>query len=57
MRGVHLKRRLKYDNKKDGVVVSQLLHLNQYLRQYYIEHYIRDVQVHNLKNEIVKTFS
>ena len=46
MRGVHLTRKLD----KAGLIVSWLLHRNRYMRQYYGEHYNRDVQVHNVKN-------
>ena len=53
MRGVHLKMKLKC-TVKDGVVASQLLHHDQYVRQYYSEHYNRGVQVDNLKNQITK---
>ena len=49
MRGVHLKRDLKYI-KITGVVGSWLLHHNQYVRQYYSERYNRDGQVYNLEN-------
>ena len=31
--------------KRAGVVASCLLHSNQYARQYYGEHYNRDIQV------------
>ena len=49
MRSVHLKRTLKYIEKA-GIVARWLLHRNQYMRQYYSEHYIRDIQVQNLEN-------
>ena len=48
MRGVHLKRKLKYI-KKAGVaaicIAAWLLHCNRYVRQYYSEHFNRDVLV------------
>ena len=48
MRGVHLKRKLKY-TEIAGVVAGWLLHHDQYMREYYSECYNRDVQVHNLE--------
>ena len=45
MRGVHLKRKLKY-TAKAGVLASWLLHCVWYVRQYFSECYNRDVQVH-----------
>ena len=48
IRAVHLNRKLKCAVKA-GVVATSLLHGNQYMRQYYSEHYNRDVQVHNLE--------
>ena len=45
MRSVHLKRTLKYIEKA-SIVARRLLHHNQYMRQYYSEHYIKDIQVH-----------
>ena len=46
MRSVHLKRTLKCIEKA-GIAARQLLYRNQYMRQYYSDHYIRDIQVHN----------
>ena len=48
MRSVHLKRTLRYIEKA-SIVARWLLHRNQYMRQYYGDHYIRDIQVHNLE--------
>ena len=52
MRGVHLTTKLD----KAGLIVSWLLHRDRYMRQYYGEHYNRDVQVHKVKNSIMKIF-
>ena len=52
IRGVHLKRRLKY-TEKAGVVASwplQYIIINNYVKQYYSEYYNRDVQMLNLEN-------
>ena len=48
MRGVLLTRKLD----KTGLIVSWLLHRDGHMRQYYGEHYNRDVQVHNVKPKL-----
>ena len=52
IRGLHMKRRLKY-TEKAGVVASRLLQyiiINNYVKQYYSEYYNRDIQMLNLEN-------
>ena len=46
---MHLKRNLKY-TEKAGVVASRLLHCYHYVRKYYSEHYIKDIQAYSLEN-------
>ena len=48
LKGIHLKRKLKY-TEKAGLVASWLLDYNQYIRQYYSECYNRDIYMYNLK--------
>ena len=43
MRGVQLKRELKYTEKAE-VTASWLLHRDRYMREYYSEHYNRVFQ-------------
>ena len=42
---VHLNESSNTYNEKAGMVASWLLHHDQYVKQYYREHYNRDVQV------------
>ena len=50
MRGVHLKRKLKYTEKLKLHIAGCYIVIDSYMRKYYNECYNRDIQVHNLEN-------